>query len=350
MTYIQQLNGDQSRELINTSQRFDAYRHADEHYAGYRGSMSFVERNEAAYLVRDYYDPKSGVRRQKSLGRKNAATQNTYEAFVKGKEEAAERRRSIAAALDRQAAVNRALRLGRVPEIGARVIRSLDDANLLGKGLKIVGTNALFAYEAMAGVQFAPEITTTEDIDFLFDARARIRIAMDEGVEERTLIGVLKQADKSFQLARRTFQAVNSDGYQVDLIKPERNPPWKVEPDMIGRQSPDLEASPIHGLAWHESAPTFESVAIDSRGYPLRIVAPDPRAFVVHKLWLSRQLNRNPAKKQRDRQQAEAVAALTAMYLPHLPFEIARLRSFPKEIVMDAKPMFDATSRSQEAS
>jgi hypothetical protein len=51
----------------------------------------------------------------------------------------------------RQAAVNRALGLGRVPLMNARIIRALDKSGLLGAGIRVVGTNAIYAYEAIAG-------------------------------------------------------------------------------------------------------------------------------------------------------------------------------------------------------
>lgn len=341
MIEIQELNGDQSRELINTAQRFAAYSQAREREAGYRGSMSFVQRNGVDYLLRDYYDSKSGVRRQKSLGRRSIKTEATFNAFAQGKVEATERKRSTRETLSRQAAVNRALRLGRVPEIGARIIRAIDEANLLGNSIKIVGTNAIFAYEAAAGVHFSSHIMTTEDVDMLLDARARIRVALDEDVEERTMLGILKQVDKTFTRARQTFRAVNAEGYFVDLIKPERNPPWIVEASSISNSDDDLAASPIAGLAWHESAPPFEAVAIDAKGFPLRMVAPDPRAFAVHKLWLSQQPGRNPLKRRRDHEQASNVAALTSRYLRHLPFNFEALRSFPRALVEEARPLFE---------
>jgi hypothetical protein len=37
---FQELNGDQSRELINSSQRFEAYLDAQQRERGYRGSVS----------------------------------------------------------------------------------------------------------------------------------------------------------------------------------------------------------------------------------------------------------------------------------------------------------------------
>src|ERR1700741_5170840 len=125
MIELQELNGDQSRETVNTAQRYTALSEAQQREIGYRGSMSFAERGGTEYLLRDYYDPVSGVRRQKSLGPRNADTQKTFDAFVHGKADAIERRRSAAETIQRQAAVNRALRLGRVPDIAARIVRAL---------------------------------------------------------------------------------------------------------------------------------------------------------------------------------------------------------------------------------
>lgn len=102
----------------------------------------------------------------------------------------------------------------------------------------------------------------------------------------------------------------------------------------------DLEAVAIDGLIWHESAPAFEGVAIDARGVPVRLVVPDPRAFAVHKLWLSAKPDRNPLKRRRDEAQARGVAALTARYLTHLPFEPGALRNFPSALVEKAAALF----------
>ncbi|MDQ0332970.1 hypothetical protein QFZ88_005352 [Mesorhizobium sp. YL-MeA3-2017] len=64
--------------------------------------------------------------------------------------------------MERQTAVNRALRLGRVPLITARIIRAIDQAGIRGEGIRIAGTNAIYAYEAAAaGVFVDPGITAT---------------------------------------------------------------------------------------------------------------------------------------------------------------------------------------------
>lgn len=66
---------------------------------------------------------------------------------------------------------------------------------------------------------------------------------------------------------------------------------------------------------------------------PARIVVPDPRVFIVHKLWLNRQEDRQPVKKPRDRQQAMAVTKLIRQYLPQYEFTSSEVKMFPKDVV-----------------
>jgi hypothetical protein len=158
------------------------------------------------------------------------------------------------------------------------------------------------------------------------------------------LLNLLRKVDKSFERTNRTFSAANREGYLVDLVKPERNPPWKAERESIGQAADELAAVPIGGLVWHESAPAFEAVAIDERGGPLRIVATDPRIFVAHKLWMSKRADREPTKRRRDEVQARVVAKIVSRYMPHLPFEAGGLRMIPRNIFDAAKPLFEANA------
>jgi hypothetical protein len=261
---------------------------------------------------------------------------------------AEDRWKNLRDTMDRQAAVNRALSLGRVPLIGARIMRALDGFGMLGSGIRILGTNAIYGYEASSGVRIDPGLATTEDIDLLFDARGGLTFVADDDVSESSLLKILQRVDTSFERAKQTFRAVNRDGYLVDLIKPMQSPPWKKAPDKVGSDPEDLTAVQIEGLDWLQNSPAFEAVAIDEKGEPTRIVAPDPRVWAAHKLWLSRRENREPLKRQRDAVQAEAVGALVANYLTHLPFDAEQLRMMPKEVVDSAAPLFakkDAAAR-----
>jgi len=336
---FQELNNDQRREAVNTQQRYSAYREAKARLDPYRGSMVWNEIKGRQYLVRSFYD-KAGIRRQSSIGVRSPETEQTKLEYERGRREAENRLKDIKAIIERQTAINRAVGLGRVPLVGAKIIRALDNTGMLGSGIRVLGTNAIYAYEAAAGVRIDPGLTTTEDIDLLFDSRGGLSFVATENISERSLLQVLQNVDRSFQKASQTFRAVNRDGYLVDLIKPIRTPPWTDDHEMVGTDPEDLTAAEIEGLTWHENAPSFESIAIDEKGEPLRIVATDPRVWAAHKLWLSKRQDRNAIKRRRDEAQARVIGQLVAKYLPHLPFAPEQMKMLPKSVFDDAKPLF----------
>lgn len=337
MQFVEQDN-QQVKEAINTAQRFAAWSAARERLLGYRGSMLWATTKGTEYLRRSYYDRSGARRKQTSLGPRSPDTEKKLVEFEKGRASANERFEAIDAALARQAAINRAIGLGRVPLIAAKILRAIEDAGLLGSALRIVGTNALFAYEAAAGGFFSPDVVTTEDIDILLNARSEIRFVFSPGSPERSILSVLRKADRSFERAHQDFRAVNSEGYLVDLIKPMLQPPWKNDADRPAEH--DLQAAMIEGLSWLENAPPFTATVIDASGRPAPIVTVDPRVFAAHKFWLSQRPDRHAAKRRRDEAQARAVAQVTARYFPHLPYEAGELRMLPKPVFQAAAPLF----------
>lgn len=335
-----ELNNDQRREMVNTRQRYQAWRNAAAREAGYRGSMVWEETKGQDYLLRSFYD-ENGKRRQKSLGKRDSETETLKQRFDTERKEAADSRKALDAILDRQAAVNRALGLGRVPLIAARILRLIDKRGLLGSGLRVAGTNSLYCYEAACGVFVDPGITATLDIDLLFDTRKRLHLVGNPDLPDNSLIELLRLADRSFRRTRQSFRAENDEGYLVDLIKPMRSPPWRGEKRTVGLND-DIQAAEIEGLVWLENAPAFEQTVIDERGAPLRLVASDPRVFAIHKHWISSREDRDPLKKKRDREQAETVAALIGNYLPNLSFDESELRMIPSDVVDAALRSFPA--------
>jgi hypothetical protein len=215
-------------------------------------------------------------------------------------------------ALDGMNKINRAMNLGRVPDIAARVLSKLDSEDLLGRNVLVAGTHSLYAYEARAGILFDGELTATKDIDLLFDARQRFTFVMQE-VRERGFIGLLKQVDGTFKKVRG-YNAANDDPYVVDLIRPEKKNEGASRDPEVSLNPGDLQPAPIRGLQWLQNAPRFEEVVIGENGRPVLIVCADPRAFALHKLWLSKQPERGAARR-RDALQAVAVAAVAHDYL-----------------------------------
>lgn len=322
------LSGDQSRQLVNTEQVFGVYREArrelDQRYAG---SMYWLVSSARRYLYREV----GGIK--KSLGPENDATHEIFRAFTQGRQNLEERLASLSAQLDGMAPVNRALRLNRVPKITAKVLRELDFGGLLGAGVRLVGTNAMFAYERLAGVHFGTEHLATQDVDLLYDARRRAKFVVGDDAREG-LLGLLKRADRTFApTASNSFRAANSRGFLVDLIKPAaKRPSSDRSSTRIGRATEDLTAIDLEGLVWLINSPACETVVIDDDGYPAMAASPDPRAFALHKLWLSERPDRDPAKGRRDRAQADAVAGMVRERLPHMRFDGRDLEALPAEL------------------
>jgi hypothetical protein len=336
---FQELNNDQRREAVNSQQRYAAYREAAARLHAYRGSMVWNEIKGREYLLRSAYD-KAGIRRQSSIGPRSPETEAIKSEYDRGRSEAERRLKDIKAVIARQTAINRAVGLARVPLIGAKIIRALDNTGMLGSGIRVLGTNSIYAYEAAAGVLIDPGLTSTEDIDLLLDSRGGLAFVASEKISDRSLLRLLQKVDHSFEKSRQSFRAVNRDGYLVDLIKPMRTPPWTADQETIGSDPRDLTAAEIEGLAWHESAPSFEAIANDEKGEPLRIIATDPRVWAAHKLWLSKRNDRDPIKRRRDEAQARTVAQLVARYLPHMPFATEQMKMLPKNVFDEAAPLF----------
>lgn len=320
--------GEQVRQMVDTEQVFVAYRLArkdlDERFAG---ALSWKTVQGHDYL----YRKKSGI--WKSIGPRNAETEKTYEQFQAGRSSTRERVARLAGRLDALSPVNRALGIGRVPQVTARIVRALRDAGLLGGAIEIVGTNALYAYERMAGVRIASASLATGDIDLLFDARARLKL-VGEGVATTGLVGLLRKVDRSFApTSAGSFRATNADGYMVDLIQPTpKHRMTRARRNRIGSSGDDLTAVEIDGLAWLVNVPRHTTTIIDERGYPLDIVVPDPRAFALHKAWLAGRGDRDPAKRGRDAAQARLVADLVATRLPLLRFDDPALGALPQAL------------------
>lgn len=331
-----ELNDNQRRILIDTAQLHEAYMDAFMKSRTYRGGMHWKKAKGKEYLFRSLDRHGYG----KSLGPRSSATEAVYHEFHKNKKLAQTRLKQLQDRLREQARFCKAARIARVPRIVTSILRLLEQHQLLGGHLLIAGTNALYAYEVGAGIFLDRGIVATQDMDVLWDIRPKLRLfAMDE-IDSKGLIDILKKADRSFDLiARQSFRAVNQSGYMVDLIKPEPNPPVKKEKRQMGLGD-DLMAAEIRNLHWLVYAPKFSRVVIGDDGYPATMVVPDPRAFAVHKLWLSQQVDRDPVKKKRDYVQALAVSRIILQYLPGHRFNPEELRMFPKTLVAEAVKAF----------
>jgi len=330
---FKEMSDNQRRVYIDTAQLYEAFMAAYRKSRAYRGGMHWKKAKGREYLFRSRDRYGYG----KSLGPRSPETEKILEEFRKNKKQLKERLESLKDRLKEQARFCKAALIQRVPRLAADTFRLLDQQKLLGRNVLIVGTNALYAYEAAAGAFVDSSITATGDLDILWDVRARLTLVADDDIVQTGLLDILRKADRSFELSGpRSFRAINRDGYMVDLIKSEPKHMLMQERTQMGGPD-DLTAAEIRNLHWLISSPKIYQVVIGEDGFPAAMSAPDPRAFALHKLWLSKQENREAVKKQRDRDQAVAVANLVVKYLPQYKFKAAELRMFPQRLLAEAE-------------
>ena len=307
------LSNQQRLHQVNTEQLFENYRSALGHAVSYTYGMRWKMVRNTEYLFRDRDRRGNG----KSLGPRSEQTQELLAAFSAGRTLAQERLSLITEKIQEQARLNKALRLNRVPRVVARVLRELDEAGL-HDSFTVIGTQALYAYEAAAGSHFLLELLASGDVDLLYDARQKM-VVVSEKLDGNGLLGLLKKADKTFECVRENgYRAANAGQFMVDLVIAPRG---MHAAENITFSESDLIATEVPGLQWLLNSPKLDTVAIDEDGWPVPMRVPDPRAFALHKAWISGLPTREPLKKPRDLDQARAVAQLVQDQMPQLSFE-----------------------------
>jgi hypothetical protein len=333
---FRELTEDQRRQLIDARQLFDLWREADAFRRhSCRGSMHWRHIRGRDYLYHNVGKAK------RSLGPRDARTEQILREFTEQSNRVKERLETLDGRIKAMAPVNRAMGLGRVPSLAARILRRLDVAGLLGRHLFVVGTHALYAYEAAAGVIFESGLTTTADIDLLWDDRRRLTLALVDARAEGVL-GLLKKVDHTFEARPGDFRAANDESYYVDLLRPMEKDELRTARMRLG-EADDLEAGATTGLEWLINAPKFEQIVIGADGKPLFLSSIDPRVFALHKLWVSQRDDREPLKRRRDHVQARAVAAVAAQFLG-LRFDSRDLSAVPHHLVEAAPQLFAAAT------
>lgn len=320
MDYVE-LSNEQRRQIIDLSHVFSARQGSRKQSAGH---YRWVSKRGHEYLMRKYGG------HERSLGRRSPET----EAIMDSHQRARQTYRQSGRRLEAMARVNRALRINRVPITAAKVLRALDEGNLLGEGLFVIGTNSMYAYEMKAGILFESGIIATSDFDLLWDARDRLRLAASR-LSPEGLLGILRSVDSTFS-SRDDYgmRAQNASGYFVDLFCPEGEPPpERITPD-------DIDPIPTEGGDWLAAAPKIDEMVVGEDGLPARLICVDPRIFALHKAWLSEQQGRQPRSRPRDLKQAKVVAKVAREHLSlkldgrllrHLPAELAAYASALRE-------------------
>lgn len=311
---MQEISPAAARQYIDAVAVFEAWEEAQQDAAQVRGGMYWhagpPSAPEARYLVRT-----TPAGAQTSLGPQSPENQAIYDRFMQRKQESAERMAGLKAALDQHRRLNRALRVGRVEPLVVSLLARLADTQL-SPHFRVVGTHALYAYEAAAGVRLDADALATRDTDLLWDTRKRIQFATQLARVDSSMLGVLKKVDGTFRMRRsQQYTAVNKDGFEVDIIRREQ-----VEDDphpiKLSGEDDDFWVAQARRANVLLDAPGFSAVVVATNGTMARMGTVAPGTFVAFKRWLADQRDRDALKRRRDVLQAAAVEKLMDEFLP----------------------------------
>lgn len=310
--YWTEIAEDARRQFIDANSTFTAWESARKAAAEVRGGMIWRQQDGKDYLIRT-----SPTGSQKSLGPRSQQTEEIYSGFKVRKEQAEQRLADLTSALERHKRMNRALYVGRAPAILVEILNRLDKAGL-SEHFTVVGTHALYAYEATAGVRFRESALATRDVDLLWDVRKRLTFISQMERLDTSMLNLIRKVDKTFEIRKdQKYTAVNSQGFEVDIIRRE-----VVEGDPHPLKMTDADDEFYAVQARRASVlldgPRFSSMIVATNGAMARMNTISPLAFAKFKRWMAGTPDREALKRERDLLQAELVESLVEEYLPHL--------------------------------
>ncbi len=313
---MQELSPSAARQYIDAVAVFEAWEEAVQEAQQVRGGMYWhagpPSAPDARYLVRT-----TPAGAETSLGARTPENEAIYQRFMQRKQESAQRLAGLKAALDQHRRLNRALRVGRVEPLIVELLARLASTQLAAH-FRVVGTNALYAYEAAAGVRLDADALATRDIDLLWDTRKRIQFATQLARVDSSMLGVLKKVDSTFRIRKsQQYTAVNKDGFEVDIIRRERagDDPHPIK---LSEDDEDFWVAQARRANVLLDAPEFTAVIVATNGTMARMSTVHPTTFVAFKRWLAGQRDRDALKRRRDDLQADVVQKLVDEYLPLL--------------------------------
>ena len=312
MPTFQDIGDDARRQYIDARAALEALEAAQQQAAAVRGGMYWKTVKGADYLVRT-----SARNAQKSLGPRSAETEAVYASFTDRKAEAEARVKDLATTVQRQQRLNRALYVGRVPAVVVDILDMLQRQNV-AEHFTVVGTHAIYAYEAAAGVRVESAAVATRDVDLLWDRRKRFKMATQLKRLDASMLALLQKVDKSFRLrASQRYTAVNSQGFEVDILRREVQEDAPHPAQLSGAED-EFGVVQARNPEQLVSAPRFSAIVVAASGQMARMNTVHPLAFVRFKRWLAGRPDRDPLKVSRDALQADTVAQLVQDYLPQL--------------------------------
>lgn len=316
MKTVTPFTDEQVRNLINIRQQYEVWRDAGRDLAAMPYNLRIKEVSGIAYL----YELIDRSGNMKSLGRLDEEKRTAFDSYKAAKEATKARLEDSRVMLAERARIYRSLHLPMIDPEAGKILREADRRRLLGSHLMVVGTNAMPAYhiEANGRIRDVPEETLDFDLAWTAEPPAD---------EAASVWMMLKAVDGTYTVnSERAFQARNAKAYEVEILAA----PSRME-GMFRKDQPRPVALPEQ--EWLLLGRQVDHVVIARDNSPARIVAPDPRYFALHKLWMAEKDGRNPLKRPKDEKQGMLLLDAVAQAMPHYPMNNAFVSGLPDELL-----------------
>jgi len=329
--HFTEYNTSKRKHYLNTQQLYEHYiQKKQRYYLEFHVSMYWKKVGEKEYLSKK----RSSTNTVTSLGVKSEKTVKIYEEFVRSKAALKEELSTLEAKLEKAQKLSKIEQLTRVPNALVNIYRKINELGLDEKMI-LIGTNALYAYEAYCGVFVEEENLSTEDIDLLNKQSKELSVVFAEVLPEGKLVELLKLIDKSFEPDTQVpYRFRNKEGVLLEVLSPVQN-----KSAFDGVQSSDdfaqMTALTMEGMQWLENSRLFKTMVIADNGKCATLSTIHPLEFAIYKNWLSTVHDRNILKKNRDHAQSKLVTQLIMEYMVNIdvPKELSQMKHFRKDVI-----------------
>ena len=269
------------------------------------------------------------------LGRRDEKNEKVKEDFKASKVKMKEKLASLKNKVIKSAKLNKLEGIARAPKELVDIFLKINELGLDDK-LIVIGTNALYAYEAKCGLVIEQEHLATRDIDLLNRKEKGISFIFKELMLSRNAIDFLHTIDKSFQKSDEVaYRFVNDDGVWVELINPvSKSVRQESYKDNLFS---DVIPLAMDGMQWLENSRLFKEMIVAENGKCANITTVHPLEFAIYKQWLSQREDRDYQKHLRDQQQSRLITQLMQECMVDIDIEVEakKIKHLRKEVVDD---------------
>ena len=327
---ITEYTSSQRKQIINARHGYEHYLLRVKEYARhYRQSMYWRTSKGRRYLTRKH------SRRSKvvSLGVESPRTRVIYEEFTARKTALKEEIATLKIQQDKTRKLNKIEQLSRVPDPLIAIYRKINELGLEEKIL-LIGTNALYAYEAYCGVFVEEDQLATGDIDLLNKPTKELSVLFDTAIPEGKLTDLIREIDRTFEPdPKAPYRFRNREGVLLEVITPAVHDTRSGT--KVGARFADILSLEMAGMHWIENSRIFRSFVIGQTGECAILSTIHPLEFAVYKHWLSHRPDRAPLKRTRDAEQSRLITRLIRDYMVDINIsrELENMKHFKKEVI-----------------